>query len=411
MNIYLYFKKLISVSRIILIIKKLDDYIHWMKNRITSRRKILFHGHNEMNFNMIEPLYKKILLDSNTEVFFSFTNDINQKDRPKSRFNLEFTKQNIKQENILPIEKAKYIKWDAVIDSDLYTPWFYRNTKFIEIFHGIAAKAVTLEDGKVVNYNYHPNLKRYDICFFVNNIFFNKAKEANLWKNSDTGEIVGLCCLDDMVKKNNAETIAKIKDKFIPKEFKFRKIILYAPSWGSHNSFVRKGAEILKALAQMDIFAIIKPHPNFIMDEMKNIDGSLESFLNETFGNNNYILITDSPYEAALISDALISDFGSLALEYTLLRKPIFLFCGIDQKNHIADPDQFNRIFKCSIPFYETQSINKNTFEIQELSEENRIAMVEFENAYFANIGCATEAAFNALVRRNIICRKPPVSG
>jgi hypothetical protein len=359
-----------------------------------------------MNYSMLEPLYQKILLDSNTEVFFSFTNDINQKDRPKSKFNLDFTKKHIKRENILPIEKAIYIKWDAVIDSDLYTPWFYRNTKFIEIFHGIAAKAVTLEDGTVVNYNYHPNLKKYDICFFVNKLFFNKAKELNLWKNNDTGEVVGLCCLDDMVKKNNPETITKIKEKLVPEEFRSRKVILYAPSWGSHNSFVRKGVEILKALAQMDIFVIIKPHPNFIMDEIKNIDGNLESFLKRTFENNNYTLITDSPYEVALISDALISDFGSLALEYTLLRKPIFLFCGIDQKDHIADQDQFNRIFECSIPFYEAQPINKGTFQMQELSEKKRIAMVEFENIYFANVGWATEVAFNALIRRNIICKE-----
>lgn len=363
-----------------------------------------------MNFNVIKPLYRKVSSCSNTEMFFSFNNDISEKGKAPSKFNLESINQYIKPKYILPIEKTKYIKWDAVIDSDVYTPWFYRNTQFIQIFHGVAAKAVTLEDGTIVNYNYHPNLKRYDICFFTNKLFFNNAKEAGLGKKDDTGEIIGLCYLDDLIEKNNEKSIKEIKEKLVPEKFRSKKIILYAPSWGNHNSLACKGAEILRILAQMDMFTLIKPHPNSIMDDIKDMEEGLELFLSKTFKDNNFSLITSSPYEPAVISDALITDFGSLALEYALLRKPIFLFCGTDHKKYIADLKQFDMTLKCSTPVYESEPITQKTFEIPEMSEERRTAMIDLENSYFANVGHATEAAFNALLRRNIICSKKPLA-
>ncbi|WP_084766270.1 CDP-glycerol glycerophosphotransferase family protein [Nitrococcus mobilis] len=394
------------MSRIRTAIRTLDDAAHSIRRRATRKRKILFHGHNDMNYNMFMPLHKKILRDSHTDVFFLFTNEITKKNEHKSEFPLNNTKQHIESDKIISAEKAKYMKWDAILDSDLHTPWFYRNATFIQIFHGVAAKAVTLENGTVVNYNYHPNLRNYDVCFFANKTFLCRTKDLNLWKNSDSGELIGLCCLDNMIKKNNQQSINYVKNILVPERFRSKQIILYAPSWGNHNSLVRKGEEILAALAQKDIFVIVKPHPNFVFDSTNRTEISLKKLLERLFKDRNYSLITDSPYDAALISDALISDFGSLALEYTLLRKPIFLFQGTDQLSHIADLDQFNMFLKCSYPFHENKAIDKKLFTIAPLSKEQRLFMEEFEEAYFANVGRATDAAFNALVRRDIICRK-----
>jgi len=129
----------------------------------------------------------------------------------------------------------------------------------------------------------------------------------------------------------------------------------------------------------------------------------LTTFLKTKFPMKNYLLITDTPYGIMPVADMMISDFSSISFEFTLLRKPLYLFEGDEIQQKIADNDQYEMLKKCCFVFKETDSINKNIFNHEELNHDRIEAMENIQRKYFSNAGHATEVAVNKLVEKKII--------
>jgi CDP-glycerol glycerophosphotransferase (TagB/SpsB family) len=211
-----------------------------------------------------------------------------------------------------------------------------------------------------------------------------------------------MCCLDD-VMNSNQERLQAAREKYIPSAFRDRKVFLYAPTWGPGASYIRRGFEILSALARSDAFVIVKPHPLCNTSEVGDSGYDLRTFLEEFFLSGNCLLVTDTPYEIMPITDMIISDFSSITFEYTLLRKPIMLFEGNAIYDQVSDRGQYEMLRECCFVFHENSVINRDTFTYRELSADKIAAMEQLQRRCFSHAGHATEIAVQKLAARGII--------
>ena len=352
-----------------------------------------------MNYNMFKPIHKRIEEISRAEVFCCFKTENNDYS--------DYIRLGVRRNRILSLAQARMRAWDSIVFADVEKPSYLWTNHLVYIYHGVAAKKCTYidEQGKHLDYDfrYHYSLKDYDLIFFHNEEDYKNAKQRGLFKHEDTGQIVGMCCLDEVIRNNNPKKIKEVKVKHIAPEWHEKKVIFYAPTWDETASFKRKGQEILDALSTTDCFLIVKPHPLCITSTVGNSGLDLATFLEEKFSNKNYLLITDTPYEIMPVADMMISDFSSISFEYTLLRKPLFLFEGGEIQKKIADKNQYELLKNCSFVFKESNEIDKSYFTMKELDQNRIEAMEKIQRKYFSNVGNATEIAVSKLMERKII--------
>jgi CDP-glycerol glycerophosphotransferase (TagB/SpsB family) len=226
-----------------------------------------------------------------------------------------------------------------------------------------------------------------------------------LLKTGDTGTVVGMCCLDEMMNNSTPENVRKLKTKYIPPQHHGKKIILYAPTWDETASYRKIGEEILAELSQTDAFVIIKPHPLCVTSQVGSSGHNLADYLRIKFSEKNYLVVTETPYEVMPISDLIISDFSSISFEYCLLRKPVLLYEGNDYAHKIADMEQYDILKSCCYTFSSSKALREHLKSVNTVNMNKKQNMEILQGKYFANVGCATGVALNRLIERNIIIK------
>lgn len=370
-------------------------------NFILRRKCILFCSYSPMNYTMFSSLHDRICNLSNTKVFVTLLNDstIDQ-----------YIALGLDQDHIISYNKARWLLWDAVIVADMAKPNIILKTTYIQIYHGVAAKKVSYVNqiGELISidYRYHPELRLYDVIFFPNLTDYNNAHKLGVIKQDTSAYIVGMTCLDRLISNCTTEHIHKIRMGLIPSEFVHRKVILYAPTWDDSASFRQIGADIISTLAARNDFVIIKPHPNCLCTDIGNSGLSLKVYLEHVFKDNNYLLVTESPYEVMAISDCMIGDFSSITFEYCVLRKPILLYEGDFTRGKVADIEQYNNLRKCCNVFSNIVDLNIHLNTISSVSAHQLDAIDDLLDKYHSNLGNATDVAFNNLVSLKVIDAK-----
>jgi len=361
---------------------------------------MLFYGTHPMNYTMFKPMHRKIEELSHTDIYCCFKTTDDNDYSPYIRLG-------VSPSRILSVNAARLRIWDVVVLADFSGPEYVLLNKLLYICHGVAAKNVTYRDAngtlRTSDYRYHHSLKEYHVVFFHNDVDYENAKRQGLLRYEDSGEVIGMCCLDEIVKNSVPGKIQALKGKYIPPGFLEKKVILYAPTWDDMASFRRKGKEILQALARADAFIIVKPHPLCIVAEVGDSGQDLVVFLKGMFPRGNYCLVTDTPYEVMPIADAMIADFSSIAFEFTLLKKPLFLFVGDHTLEKVADRNQFDMLRRCCVVFGEHDEITPATFAVTDVDPDRLRPMERVEKTYFANVGHATDVAVKKLMERGLI--------
>ena len=198
-----------------------------------------------------------------------------------------------------------------------------KETIFIQTYHGsmgikkIDADAKTFEDMGWAKWQ--------KICAqSVNYIFTDSECEKNIFKTAfwGNGEILKLGKARDCIfYKDPTPYIEKVKEFYnIPKE---NKILLYAPTWRSdkrcncYNIDIKALKKALKKRFGGDWSILIRAHIHM----KKNIFNALYDE-NEVINASAYI----DMQELLVAADVLISDYSSCVPEYTILKKPSFLY-------------------------------------------------------------------------------------
>jgi hypothetical protein len=359
-------------------------------------KRMLFLGLSPMNYTMFRPLHLAIEKYTASRIFFAF--------KAEDADYSQYLQLGVEQSRIVRLDKAVKGIWDSVFLADFARAYFRWNSRFVQIYHGVAGKSFTYMDEKGISrtgdFRYHYELSEYDIVFFPNNTDYSTAVTRRLVKPG-AGHVVGMCCLDEMRANCTEERLQVLKAKYIPCRFAEKEVIVYAPTFGDGASYNRKGDDILRALSERDAFIIVKPHPRCLRSQVGDSGYDLATFMARTFALGNYSIVTTTPYEIMPIADVMISDFSSITFEYSLLRRPIYLFVGNNPT--VADSKQLELLKQCCFVFHESDAVLPNFFSASNLDQDKIAAMEMLEQLYLANYGSATRTAMKILLDEKII--------
>jgi len=364
------------------IIKQLKKLAHRWDNKLMKRcRKqhhILFNGSCAMNFINFKPIYEQLILDESVVVYvMNSTTDEN--------FYSQF---DVPPEAFITKKKARWKKWDLYIVTDFYALQFKRKHKSLFISHGVSQKksadsdTVFMGGRKLLNYDKISfSSKRLYDEFVVQ--YGDEARKKSI--------LCGYPRFDQLIQPAiNPEYLRHqlgITDQ--------RPIILFAPTWGEYGALNTFGEQIIKSLAQLDAHILIKLHDHAFSSKSfrKNkIDWPkyLDSYKNI---NNIYDIRYSDPYPYLQIADMMISDYGSIVLEYQLLKKPTVFFSLKKHNDQVVfNKDILSLLEQSCVTISQPEELeNAITQSLQETYFADNIHKQELCDHYFINVGSATK--------------------
>lgn len=200
-----------------------------------------------------------------------------------------------------------------------------KNTLLLQTWHGsmgIKRESADAKTNAYQNQGWLPWQKLSSSLFdyiFVGSEFEKNILTSAFWQN---GEVLKLgTARDSIFYKEKTDIIKKIKNYYnISTE---NKILLYAPTWRAdkrcccYNIDIKLLERSLQKRFGGQWSILIRPH--YLMPK---------AIFNALYDENKIINVTDYPdmQELLVASDVLISDYSSCIPEYTILKKPSFIY-------------------------------------------------------------------------------------
>jgi len=242
-----------------------------------------------------------------------------------------------KKENVFPVNLYQYLKGDILFISPHIYPKGPESAIKIIIDHGICS----------AKFSFHPKeyYLKYDIYFVTGKLNEEKIKKILQYHNlKDIVKIINIGYpKSDNLYNGNIPARIEIFNKLNLAPNK--KTILYAPSWEEGLSAREFGIQMTEIiLNNKEINFIVKLHPCFFVqntDDSYNGGKNWEQLYSPYFTLNNFTFIKEYKSDELLyISDIMITDLSSIALEFLALEKPvIYLDCPKFEKT-------FNNLYK-----------------------------------------------------------------
>lgn len=242
------------------------------------------------------------------------------------------------------IFSAKYIISNHC--NDLVNMIHSKSHVWLNLWHGMPLKTLGVMEKNISSKNLH----RYEILKnsayqFVTSDIFKLSMISCFLINPNRVFITGQPRTDCVLAGKNKDKI-----KNILHTEKYNKVILYAPTYkeAQRNNGIREIDQVfdnifylkdyseedfLKFLEDNSILFIVKPHP---IDEKfyKNLED------NNTFNHPNIKIIYEQDlsknnlyfYEFFSLSDLMITDFSSIALDYLIAEKPVIFLNSLSEE-------------------------------------------------------------------------------
>ena len=293
---------------------------------------------------------------------------------PKDRFSLS---------NMKLLATSKYI----FLTDNFFALAFMRfgkKTKLIQLWHGT---------GLFKKFGYDllkDNEKKVMLKFSnkITNLFVSSKNVVDIYARNfaiDKSKVIPLGIpRNDFYSKEHLdkEFVSNLKAEFekIYPNIKGKKIVLYAPTFREHPEYnaVFNYFNIEEFIEELgdEYILCIKLHPNY--NKFTDRDNQID--LEELSYRYNIVNFTDYKDEQKLflISDILITDYSSVMVEYTLLKKPIILF-AYDLDNYLENERGFYFDYRKRVP----GNIVKNTDELIDVIKNKNFNLKNLDE--FAN--------------------------
>lgn len=297
-----------------------------------GKKKILFTGYAQVHFVCFLPVYKRLMENPDVEVYLS--GGFRRKEGEEVTFEEKgfYDPFPVNRENVLSLENIRNEHFDVLVSAHLSDTLFPGSVgKTVQIFHGVSFKNLAVRE-KALRFDmlclpgrYHAELYR---------------KNGLIRKDGSRCFLTGFPKTDSLVAgglDRNAVLKAIGADPA-------RKTVLFAPTGEKNNALDTMGHEIVKAVsggAKWNL--LVKPHDH----PKKQIDWFKELAVYEKSGVHLVRDIDIEPYLFA--SDLLITDASSVAVEYTLMDRPIIfmdvpkLFKKLIERAPALDLDTYGR--------------------------------------------------------------------
>ncbi len=176
-----------------------------------------------------------------------------------------------------------------------------------------------------------------------------------------------------------------------------RRTVLFAPSIGEFSALYRMGEEVIRDVGSMDVNLVVKLHDHFLFRPEAYEANWPERIQALAAGMPNVVLTRDRSVAPLLhAADVLISDFSSVASEFTLLDRPIVFI----ETPEVWEQEMFRSIHDLATWGYKTGALVGKPAELRAAVEQalaNPGALSEVRRAaardYFYNPGRATDVA------------------
>jgi len=358
--------------------------------KIKGKKLIVYNMHHDYFFNTFESIYHKLETISEVKVYFSYDFGNNALKEHLSNF--------VPKKRIIDNRISPFLVFNLFITAEITGPDMPFNglkTKKLQMYHGIG------------NYNLWEKealLKRFNIHFAVGpqyHAFFDAVtiNSANGYQVYSVGYAKTDAIVNDSYDNN---AICEYYD--IPNT---KPVVLFAPHWGTASCIHKCFEELMEKISSLDVTLLIKLH-NFIF--IKFPEANWHKKIKRICDNHSNVKFIEEPDTQKFynIADILVTDSHTTALiEYSLTGKPIIMFkdetwftgfnngiqpetdmskTGIEVKN----PTECVTLIK---------KIIDNSHEIKALLSTQHTKEKELVNKYFFNIGNASHASVEAIMK------------
>ena len=269
-------------------------------------RRILFSGYAPVHFLCFLPVYQRLRSDPRVELWLSGGFKREEGDNVSFSVDGFYDPFPVDRSRIIPSERTKEEDFDVLVCAHLSDALFPRSAgKSVQIFHGVSFKNLAVRE-KALRFDFLCLPGRY---------------HAELYLRSGLVRSGGSRCLVTGFPKADA-LVHGARDRIMllgglgldP----LKPTLLFAPTGDKHNALETLGAELIQAVAADGRFnLLVKPHdhPKRKIDwfqELAPLEGGPVRLVRD---------LDVVPYLRA--ADVLLTDASSVAVEYTLLDRPI----------------------------------------------------------------------------------------
>lgn len=270
-----------------------------------AKKRILFSGYAPVHFICYLPIYQKLRQDPDIELFLS--GGFRTKTKEVETFSIDgfYDDFPVDRSGIMSVQQTKKEDFDVFVCAHTGATLFPRHTGHsVEIFHGVSFKNLSIRE-KVL---------QFDTLCIAGRYHAERFEQQGLVRPGTRYLLTGFPKADKLVSPDfdRLELFKKLElDPDKP-------TVLFAPTGEKGNALDVWGKDVIRALAGEEQWnLLVKPHdhPKKESDWFKKL---------AKFESHRMKLVHDRDITGTLrIADLLVTDASSVAVEFTLLDKPL----------------------------------------------------------------------------------------
>jgi hypothetical protein len=273
---------------------------------VSEKRRILFAGYAPVHALCFLPIYRQLASDPRVDVYLSGGFRQGKGENVTYRLDGFYDPFAVDREKLIPVERLAHEDFDVLVCSHLSDVFFPRQVKkTVQIFHGVSFKNLAVREKAL----------RFDILCLPGRYHADLYRQNGLLRdNSSTFLLTGFPKVDALVSGEHDRCTTLENLGLDPS----RRTVLFAPTGEKYNALESMGIEVIWRIAQEQSWnLLVKPH-----DHPKNkIDWFSEL---ATLENERVKLVRGLDVLPLLnAADVLMTDASSVAVEFTLLDRPI----------------------------------------------------------------------------------------
>ncbi len=351
-----------------------------------DRRRVLFDGETAMHFSMFETLYGSLGHDERIErhVTSSWAGG------PKAPIDSLCRMMGASASDFVPYGKAKWQKWDLYVSSCFDNPWFARSVPWVDTFHGVGEKWVA--DGSRL-YMCHPLAARYDRLLCPSPRLADQfERHPEFLKHADSLRRTGVAKTDPLVWHNKPDVRRKLQQGWglLPG----RPTVLFAPTWGPDGLLALHGEAVIRECAARGMNVLVKLHScSYDKDPRFNGGVNWMQRMDSLCAETSAVHCSQSNLASLMLAaDVMIADFGSAAVEFCLLDRPLVFFRSDAQSIRTGgDGFQFRQLCDAGGGVTDRKMLADAIDKARKGDDGRSAARHEVQKGFFFNVGRATE--------------------
>ncbi len=298
-----------------------------------QKKRVLFTGYAQVHFVCFLPVYRILAADPDVDVFLS--GGFKRKVADGVEYDLTgfYDPYPVDMEHVISLERVRAESFDVLVSAHLSDTLFPKSVgKKVQIFHGVSVKNLAIREKAL----------RYDLLCLPGRYHGEQYRDNGLVRDSGARCLVtGFPKVDPLVGgtlDRDALLRSMGLDPALP-------TILFAPTGEKHNALDTMGVEVVEAISKAEGAwnLLVKPHDH----PKKDIDWFAEL---APYESKTMRIVKERdiiPYLHA--ADLLLTDMSSVAVEYTLLDRPIIflhipkLMKRIKKRSPALDLDTYGR--------------------------------------------------------------------